>query len=220
MIKKKDIQLVLFKRKIFSFRLLMLVFTLSALLFLMPFISFGNSFQEIKKETGNIKSIKAQFIQEKHMKILKRPLISKGVFLFQNPGSLRWEYISPIKSILLIHNGNTKRYSNKNGVITKDSGISLEAMQFVMQEITGWLSGNFDNNPLFNATLKQGKTIVLIPKNKSFSKMIEKIEISFSKKPGVIDFVMIYESKDSYTKLKFINQVINEKLEDALFNHI
>ncbi|MBW1898319.1 MAG: outer membrane lipoprotein carrier protein LolA [Deltaproteobacteria bacterium] len=193
---------------------------LAILLFVFPCIARGDGWRKIGEAAGNIKSIKAEFIQEKHMKILKTPIISKGVFLFQAPGSLRWEYKSPVKSVLLMHNGGTKRYIKKKGVIIEDSGMSLEAMQFVMQEITGWLAGKFDNNPSFEAELKQGNRIVMTPKSESFSMMIEKIEIILSHRPGVIDSVMIYENGESYTQLKFVEPVLNEKLEDSLFRNL
>lgn len=199
------------KIKKFSIYFKKTILILFILYFLTPPVSviFGNSLKDIKKVAGTIKSIKAEFIQEKHMKILKRPLISKGNFLFKAPRSLRWEYVYPIKSILLISDKKSKRYIDNNGTMTEDSSMNLEAMRFVVQEITGWLSGNFEDNQLFNAKLEQGKKIILTPKNKSFSEMIEKIEITLSNQQGVIDSVIIYENLDSYTKIKFINSILN-----------
>ena len=87
----------------------------------------------------------------------------------------------------------------------------------VLQEIARFLSGRFDENPLFAAGLEAGRKIVLTPKEESFSKIIQRIEIFLSNQPGLISSVIIYESKDSYTKLVFRNAVVNRKLSDALF---
>jgi len=63
------------------------------------------------------------------MKILVKPLVSNGRFLFTAPNSLRWEYFSPVKSILLLHNGNVKSYiEGKNGLV-EDTKVKAQAME-------------------------------------------------------------------------------------------
>jgi len=180
-------------------------------------MGWADDWEGIRATSAGLTSISAEFIQEKHMKILVHPLISKGVFHYQRPESLRWEYQSPIQSILLMHNGKTKRYFQGDKGLIEDSGASLQSMQIVSQEIAGFLSGRFDENPLFQASLEPGRKIVLAPKEESFSRIIQRIELVLSDQPGMIDSVNIYESEDSYTKLMFKNAVLNQKLPDSLF---
>ena len=49
---------------------------------------YADDWDEIRKVAKNIKSVSAKFIQEKHMKILSKPFISKGLFHFTAPSSL------------------------------------------------------------------------------------------------------------------------------------
>ena len=49
-------------------------------------ILFADDWEEKKNVAKNIKSVSAKFTQEKHLKILKKPLISKGKFFFTAPG--------------------------------------------------------------------------------------------------------------------------------------
>lgn len=187
------------------------------------FLGWADSWEDIKKGAGNISSVQADFTQEKHMIILSKPLISKGSFSYQAPGSLRWEYLSPIQSILLMHKGNTKRFIKSGEEYVEDSGANLQAMQIVLQEITQWLNGRFDTNPEFEANLEshEGRSkIVLLPRKKAFASIIQKIELLLADKPGVIDIVMIYESKDSYTKLVFNNSLLNKPLDELIFKEI
>jgi len=154
------------------------------------------------------------------MKILVRPLVSKGVFYFKAPHSLRWEYRFPIQSILLTHNGQTKRYIRKKGKVTEDAGADLPAVQVVLHEITQWLNGRFDENPAFSSHLEAGRKIVLRPKEKSLSKMIQRIELVLTDRPGIIKSVTIFEGEDSFTKIEFNNVMLNRPLLDALFRKI
>lgn len=168
----------------------------------------------------DIKSVSADFVQEKHLKILAKPMISKGKLYYQSPGSLRWEYFSPIRSILLVDEGKTKRYIIKDQKIIEDSSAKMQSMHVVMDEITRWLSGRFDENPDFAIENKSKNKIVLKPVKKVFSKIINRIEIYLSDKPGIINSVMIHEGEDSYTRLDFKNVILNKKLNDSLFKEI
>ncbi|MBT8358988.1 MAG: outer membrane lipoprotein carrier protein LolA [Desulfobacterales bacterium] len=183
-------------------------------------IGWADSWDQIKNTAGQVQTVKCDFIQEKHIKILANPLVSEGALYFKVPGSLRWEYISPIRSILLMHQGKTKRFVKRNDAFIEDSSANLQAMGIVVKEITMWLSGRFDENPQFKALLKSGRKILLLPKEKSFSMMIQKIELILSDRPGIIKSVTIYESDESFTRLVFNNARLNDKIEDTLFRKI
>jgi len=183
-------------------------------------IGWADNWDQIKNAAGQVNTVKCDFIQEKHMKILANPLVSKGVLYFKVPGSLRWEYTSPIRSVLLTHKGKTKRFIMRKDGFIEDSSANLQAMGFVLKEITMWLNGRFDENPQFTATLKAGHKILLLPKEKSFSMMIQKIELMLSDRPGVIKSVKIFENENSFTKLVFKKSILNDTIDDSMFRKI
>ena len=84
-------------------------------------IGWADTLVGIQDKAGEINSVMANFIQEKHLKILSKPLISKGTFYYQIPQSLRWEYTSPFQSILLMHNGNIKRHIKGNESVKQNA---------------------------------------------------------------------------------------------------
>jgi len=183
-------------------------------------IGWADNWDQIKNAAGQVDTVRCDFIQEKHMKILANPLVSKGVLYFKVPGSLRWEYTSPIRSVLLTHKGKTKRFIMRKDSFIEDSSANLQAMGFVLKEITMWLNGRFDENPQFTATLEAGHKILLLPKEKSFSMMIQKIELMLSNTPGIIKSVTIYESDNSFTKFFFKKSILNGKIDDSMFRKI
>jgi len=183
-------------------------------------LGWADTWDGIKAAAGKVTAISAEFTQEKHMKILVRPLVSKGIFHFQAPRSLRWEYNSPVHSILLTHNSKTRRYIQKDGKFIEDAGARLQSMQVVLQEITRWLSGRFDENPAFSTRLEPGQKIVLRPKDKALARMIQRIELNLTDRPGIIKSVIIYETNDSFTKIEFKNITLNPSLQDSLFRKV
>jgi outer membrane lipoprotein-sorting protein len=180
-------------------------------------IGWADTWEGVRGATGTIQTIRADFVQEKHLSILSRPFISKGVFYYQAPGSLRWEYTSPVRSILLMHKGRMRSYTETGKGLAEDSRMDPKGMQIILQEIALWLGGRFSDDPAFDAVLEAGGRIVLTPKVKGFSKMIEHIDLILSDRPGIIESVEIYEGPDSFTRLIFLNTEINKVIEEALF---
>ncbi len=183
-------------------------------------LSWGDSWDQIRKTAKDITSVEAEFVQKKHMAILAKPLVSKGKLCFQVPRSLRWEYLSPVNSVLLMHGGTVTRYVKKDGVVTRDSSARLQSMQIVLQEITMWMKGNFDANPAFRPELRPGRIIMLTPKEKSMADIIQRIELKLSDRPGVIQSVRIYENEKSFTVIDFIKVRMNEKIPESLFKSL
>jgi outer membrane lipoprotein-sorting protein len=183
-------------------------------------IGWGSTWEELKSAAGPIQSVSAEFIQEKHMKILARPLISSGVFYFQAPASLRWEYRAPLRNILLMTGDGTERYVGTDAGFVKEADANLQAMQVVLEHITHWLDGRFEDNPMFTAKLEPGPRITLTPKEKAFTKMIQRIELVFSDRPGIIESVTIHESDESFTRLAFKNVILNPPIDGSVFRKV
>ena len=190
---------------------------LATVLVSLMFAGWSKDWDQLRKDAGEVNTISADFVQEKHLEILSSPLISKGVFYYEAPGSLRWEYLSPIKSILLMHEGRVSRYIWGENGFTRDSGLSLQAMQIVLEEITMWLGGHFAENPDFTASLEPDRRIVLTPKKKALAAIIKSIELILSDRPGVIKSVTIYEGENSFTRIIFENVRVNEVLKETVF---
>jgi len=71
-------------------------------------VGWADSWDQLKTMAGTVTSVQAEFVQEKHLPILAKPLVSKGVFYYQAPRSLRWEYRWPVQSILAMHDNRVR----------------------------------------------------------------------------------------------------------------
>jgi outer membrane lipoprotein-sorting protein len=181
-----------------------------------------NDFEKLRQESAKIKTLQADFIQNKSMKILSKPLVSEGCFYFVVPDSFRWEYFKPLKSIVIAHKNNTKRYIYSEGKMVEDNTGGAQAMRIVLNEVAGWMNGRFDQNPSFKATIsKKGNTcITLTPVGKSMTGMIEKIEITISPKAGTVKSVKIFEGANNLTQINFNNVKINTVINPSVFQDV
>ncbi len=164
-----------------------------------------------------VESVQADFVQEKNMAILARPLLSMGRFLFQAPDSLRWEYFTPLHSVLLMDNGRIRKFVEKDAAFVEEKGMGLNAMQVVMQEITGWLDGNITDTETFLAKQSDEKRIVLTPRDKVLAGIINHIELKLLDTSGIMESVTIFEGEKSFTKMSFSDAKLNEPIPEISF---
>ena len=198
------------------------VLVCSFLLLSLPLTVFADSFDQLRKDSANIQTIQASFVQKKSMKILTKPLVSDGRFYYVAPDSFRWEYLKPLRSVVIVYKGDTRRYTASGGKMIEDKSGGAQAMKIVLSEVTGWMSGKFDQNPSFTATLKEGTNtlITLSPEGKSMAGMIEKIEITISKKAATVKSVKIIESANAATRIDFTNVEINKVISSSVFQDV
>jgi len=194
----------------------------SILILSLPFWASADSFEQLRKDSANIQTIQARFVQKKFMKILTKPLISEGRFYYVAPDSFRWEYLKPLRSVVIAYKDDTRRYILSGGKMIEDKAGGMQAMKVVLGEVAGWMSGKFDQNPSFVATLKEGTNIriTLTPVGKSMSGMIEKIEITVSKKAVAVKSVKIIENANAFTQIDFTDVEINKVISSSVFQDV
>lgn len=168
-------------------------------------------------QAPRLESVQAEFIQEKQLPILIRPLVSKGTFVFQAPASLRWEYLTPIHSILLMHDGRTRKFIKQNDQFVEEKGMGVDAMAIVIQEITGWLDGRITDTATFQVQAEQEGLIILTPKEAALAKIISRIELRLADQSGLMESVTLYEGPESLTRLIFSQAVLNAKIPAVTF---
>ncbi|MCF8080098.1 MAG: outer membrane lipoprotein carrier protein LolA [Desulfobacterales bacterium] len=183
-------------------------------------LGWGSTEEEIREAAAGVDTVQAGFVQEKHMKMLARPLVSRGLFCYEAPGSLRWEYTDPVKSLLLMHAGRTRRFTFQDGKWVEEAGFDLQAMQVVVEQIAGWMAGRFDENDLFTARLLPERRIRLTPKNPAFGRYIERIELTLSPVPGVMESVTLHEGENSFTRIRFTSPAVNRPVPDGWFTEV
>ena len=174
----------------------------------------------LKEIAKNIQSVKADFIQKRFLPILTKPLLSEGRLFFSLPGSLRWEYLSPLRSVMLQKGDTIKLYHFSEGAWKSEKTPAVESRRMVLAEISRWFQGRFDESKAFKPLYFPGPParIILTPME-GIDKFIQRIEIVMSAKPGVIDRVEIDEPGGSRTSMEFKKVENNSRIPAEIFDN-
>jgi len=180
--------------------------------------ALSQDWTSVKETFRNIQSVKAEFLQKRYLKILTKPLLSEGKLFFYTPDSLRWEYLNPLRSVMLQKGNTIQIYNFFEGVWKPEMAQAVEARRMVFAEISQWFQGRFDESKAFKHTHSPGPParIILVP-GEGVNRFIQRIEIVLSARPGVIDRVEIEEPGGSRTSIEFRNVVINSSISSEVF---
>jgi outer membrane lipoprotein-sorting protein len=183
-----------------------------------PEIVPAEDLTSLKGAFRNIRSVKAEFLQKRSLQILTKPLLSEGKFFFYIPDSLRWEYLSPLRSVMLQKGNNIQIYNLSDGIWKPEMAQAVESRRMVLAEISHWFQGRFDESKAFKHFYSPGPPErVTLASREGINKFINKIEIVFSVRPGVIDRVDIEEPGGSRTSIEFKNVEINSSFSSGIF---
>lgn len=118
--------------------------------------------------------------------------------------------------------GSLKRYIHSGGGFTAEEAGRIPAMEIVMQEISAWLHGRFDQSQYFTATLVQqpAPRIILTPKEASFARLIQRIELTPSEQPGVLKTIRIVEDEHTTTLFEFRQAKVNQPIPEFIFQAV
>jgi outer membrane lipoprotein carrier protein len=193
-----------------------LLFAVPGLFFAGP-VWAADDFEVLSKSAQNIKSISADFVQEKHLKILAKPLFSHGRLYFKAPSNIRWEYVTPVKTLTLMNKRGAIAYiwSEKKWMMDEAQSATRG---IVMDEINNWLAGHFQENPAFTLVYKPGPppSVFLTPKE-DMKNFISQIVLKLSKTTGMVEQVEIMEGHGNRSKITFKNEKLNVDIPDSLF---
>ena len=95
-----------------------------------------------------------------------------------------------------------------------------EVIIHIMKNITSWLKGEFNSSNLYDisATKKEKTALLLVPKNKDFKKFITSFELGLNEDITGLDYIIIHEKKNDYTKIVFHNDIIDSDIDDLIFS--
>jgi outer membrane lipoprotein-sorting protein len=187
-----------------------------------PAATWYQDLDSIRKAAATVKTLEASFVQTRTLKILKKPLVSRGLIAYRRPDDLRWEYLSPLPTLLVVHGGNAQRLLKRGTEWVTDSSARLEAMKIVLGEINLWLDGNFSASKTFRPELRPASQdlpahVALIPLDPSLGKLITRIAIIFGERPGTVSAIDILEQGEGVTHIVFESPRYNETIPDERF---
>ncbi len=199
--------------------------------FLVTILSFSQSFakadvsselqlflQNIQTASDEVSSFSSDFTQEKHLSMFTTPVKFEGKLSIIRPDKLRWEFLSPLPSVLILNGDKGVRCSEK--APPEHFQLSTDPiMKMVAEQLWLWLGGDYSKlNTLYDLEKRDEATLFILPKDEGTAEFIQSVSIFFNSTSLQPEQVEIAEPGDDLTVIRFVNPVTNSPLSDTLFS--
>jgi len=178
-------------------------------------------FSEIASAASQVETFLCDFLQEKHMSILDNVLISKGRLYFKRNNRLRWEINHPVISGFAVNGDQAKRWEGDSGRTQTFKVNQVPFIKVFTEQVFLWARADFkrlkkryDIQVLNETPIK----LMLLPISPQEKKYLANLRISFATDASYVRAVEIHEPDGDFTRIQFLNTVINTPLNDSLFN--
>jgi outer membrane lipoprotein-sorting protein len=175
--------------------------------------------QQYKSVSDTIKTLEADFIQEKRITLLTNKLHSTGRMLFGNDNRLKIEYFKPNAFVFAMHGGKITIKDGEraaSSTTVKNNRLFEQISQITMYAINGKI---FDSKD-FSSTVFENENlymIVLVPKSGELKKYYKTLDLYISKATFIIEKTVMKETSGDETVMSFKNIRINNSLSDEAF---
>lgn len=169
----------------------------------------------LQDKAAHIATIQSRFVQEKHLSLFDAPVVSRGLFYYQRPDSMRFEYLEPARMGLVVDRGTARRIT-REGVSREGSRLA----EIAAEQVMAW--ARFDRAALaerYQMALagRNPVRLALIPRSAALARHIPRITVTFAQDERSVDSIRLDEDGGDHTLIRFTDTEINADLPDAAF---
>lgn len=176
--------------------------------------------EHLQTLSSGIETLSSSFTQEKFLAIFQESLSSKGRFYYQKPDGLRWELLEPVTTGFVLLRGEGRRWHEKTGSGERFDIAREPIMKIVADQLLAWARADFDwlgKNYRINVLEKSPVKLKLVPLSAAAAGFIDHLEIVFAADGHHVQVVEVHEKDGDYTRMRFVDTVINSPLSKDLF---
>ena len=185
-----------------------------AFLMLFGFSSFAHAFdlQQLSEQLAKPQVIHGDFIQEKHLRALPKPLTSTGTFVLAKDHGLLWQLSTPLLQDYRITAQGIARRNGSEWQMLPGKSAGAEQNRLFLAVLQGDSSGLQRDFDLQLHGESSAWTLTLTPRSLLLKQVFNQINITGGE---LVQRIELQETQGDSTVLKLQNSVSNPPLSDA-----
>lgn len=175
---------------------------------------------EIARAAIKVKTLKSDFVQERHLSMLEDVLISRGRFYYKKRDRLRWELTKPVPSGFAVNGKQAKRWDGKSARTQTFEVYQVPFIKLFTDQVFAWATADFkqlQKNYHITVLGDAPADLKLVPVRSQEKKYLAHFRIAFTADGSHVNAVEVHETGGDFTRIRFFNTIINPPLPDTLF---
>jgi hypothetical protein len=178
----------------------------------------------VSKDFSEVRTLAARFEQRKRLEVLEEEAVSRGTLAIGMPSRLRWEYVEPVKTLLVVNGARARRErTSRKGVVTKTTFDLKEdpVASATTEQVFLWVGGRTaeaSKSHSLEIVSEKPLRIRAVPKDERVAKVIVSVELEFAGDPVVLSRIVLSETSKTRTEIGFRSVERNPELPADLFD--
>ena len=175
---------------------------------------------QINAVASSLKSIQADFVQTKYLKMLNEKMVSRGKMYYQQSDKLRWEYTTPYTYTFVLNGAKVLIEKGKrNDVINvNQSKVFKEIARVMMNSVVGKCLTNQKGFKTSIVATSSEYVATLYPQQKQMKQMFQKMVLHFNRQKLTVSVVELIEKKGDKTVIELKNVKNNTPINAKVFS--
>jgi outer membrane lipoprotein carrier protein len=178
--------------------------------------------EHVDAASRNVETLAGQFTQRTRVKLFKQELTAKGLVYFRKPRQIRWEYVAPDPSVMILDGNHAQLRSPGNP--PQEFDLDKDAtMRAIFDQLLTWLGPGSLSKARDDYQLEAGGTaaapiLTLTPKLASaVGRAFAKIELRLDGKSWTLRSILLVEKNGDEKEIVFSHLQRNAKLPADAF---
>jgi outer membrane lipoprotein-sorting protein len=173
----------------------------------------------LEEKVSALETLRADFIQEKRLSVLDRPLVLKGTIFVQKPDLFAWHVTEPLRYSLVIRDEMVREWNEDTNQLEEVSLSENPAFRMAIGQMRGWLSGAYRSMlGDYEVTVVEEDPISLefIPRKTAFAReVIDSLTVVFESDERYIRRIRIMERNGDSTLLTFVDTLLDSPIDPS-----
>ena len=173
----------------------------------------------LEERMSAVQSLKANFVQEKHLAILDQPLVLRGSIFMQKPDLFAWHVKEPLRYSMVIEGETISQWDEDTGQVQKISLSRNPPFKVAIRQMRGWFSGAYRSmRGEYEVTVldEDPISITFVPRISTFAQeLIERVTIIFESDERYIRQIRIVERRGDSTLLSLGDTALNTAIDPS-----
>lgn len=180
-----------------------------------------NVLAELQKNLSGTTNVLANFVQEKHMSVMRQKVIIKGQLAFQQPNLFAWHVTEPIRYNLVLRGTTLHQWDETTGKVQEMSMANNPVFEMVNRQLRAWFGGELEALLKdFDARFSPSSTrsVIFTPNQNSFArKAIRQVVLTFREDGRYLETIQITELSGDTTLMSFLDTVVNSPIKPEIW---
>jgi len=172
----------------------------------------------LEREAAKVTTLSSDFVQEKHLAMFAEVMTSKGRFAYARPDRLRWELLEPVATGFVLKGKEGRRWNDRSG---RSEAFDLQRepmLKVIAEQLLAWTRADFPKlRQEYRISVVTEAPVVLRLQPLAEGGPIGHLLIAFAADASHVTRVEIHDRDGDFTRLTFVNTVVNPELPAATF---